>query len=56
VFAETTVELHLLLNELRQHLMVPTPFGFGDQDAQLALTAFEIASLEGMQSVFDLFG
>ncbi len=56
VFAETAIELHLLLNELCQHLVVSTPLRLGDQDAQFALTAFEITALQRMESIFHLFG
>jgi len=36
--------------------MVAATIGFGDQGAEFALAAFEVAMLEGVEGVFDLLG
>jgi hypothetical protein len=56
VLAEFAVDLEFFCGQPLQHLVVAATVGFGDEGAELALAAFEVAMLEGVESVFDLLG
>ena len=56
VFAEFAVDLEFFCGELCEHLLVAAAVGFGDQGAEFALAAFEVAMREGVESIFDLLG
>ena len=56
VFAELAVDLEFFGSEVLQHFVVAASVGFGDEGAELALTAFELAMREGVKGVFDLLG
>ena len=52
--AEGAIDLNLFGGELGEDGVVAAAIGFGDQAADLALAAFETASFESVESVFDL--
>lgn len=56
MLAEFTVDLEFLCGELLQHFLIAAAVGFGDEGAELALTAFEVAVGEGVEGVFYLLG
>jgi hypothetical protein len=56
VFAEFAVDLEFFCSKFFQHFLVAATVGFDDEGAELALAAFEVAVLEGVECVFDLFG
>ena len=56
MFAELAIDLKFFCGEFSEHFLVATAVGFGDESAEFALTAFELAMLEGVESVFDLLG
>ena len=56
MFAEFAIDLEFFRGEFAEHFVVAAAVGFGDESAKLALTAFELAMLEGVEGVFDLLG
>jgi hypothetical protein len=56
VLAQVAIDLKLLSSEFSQHLMVAATVGFGDEGAEFALTAFEVAMGEGVEGIFDPLG
>ncbi len=56
MFAEFAIDLEFFCGELCEHLLVAAAVGFGDEGAEFALAAFEVAVLEGVEGVFDLLG
>ena len=51
--AEGAVDLELLGCELEEHRLIAAPVSLCDESAELALAAFEVAMLEGVERVFD---
>ena len=56
MLAQVAIDLKLLCSEFSQHLMIAATVGFGDEGAELSLTAFEVTMREGVKGVFDLLG
>ena len=56
VLAKFAVDLKFFRRELEQHLLVSASIRLCDERADLALTAFKVAVLQGVECVLHLFG
>ena len=56
MFSQFSVDLEFFCGEFLQHFLVAASIGFGDEGAEFALTAFEVAIFKCVEGILDLLG